>query len=181
MSTLNKFAVLSMLAVMIIAFCTPVSAQVGLGAATTAATTAAATTTAATSVAAGGFGAFGGFGFPFNWGFVPFGVGAFPYNWGLGAGLGPFGLGWNQFTPCFGGLCGGSFFTPCFGAGACLAGLPFIMGGPFGSIPGFGFGVSPWAFGLGGCTQAAPLFFGAHGFGFPFTIGSLGCSFAPIL
>ncbi|WP_193763060.1 hypothetical protein [Methanocella paludicola] len=149
-----------------------------------------------------GFGAFGGFGFPFNCGFVPFGVGAFPFNWALGGGFGPFPLfGWGRFSPGFFGTCGGSFpFSPCFmggcgltgpaalpaiGANAPLGGIakgiakasvdqgvPFILGSPLGASPVLGWDVSSWAFGLQSCVRSLPLYFGAHGFGFPFTLGN---------
>ncbi len=144
MSSIKKLAVLSMLAVALIAFCMPASAAIGAGVGASSASTAgisAASSVSATSagiglggiglggiglggIGLGGFGAFGGFGFPFNWGFSQLGIGAFPFNWGLGAGLGPFGLGWNQFSPGFGA---GSFFSPCFLGSTCQA-LPFILG-----------------------------------------------------
>ncbi|OPY30151.1 MAG: hypothetical protein A4E28_00396 [Methanocella sp. PtaU1.Bin125] len=184
MSSIKKLAVLSMLAVVLIAFCMPASAVIGAGVGASSVSTAgisAASSVSATAagiglggVGLGGVGAFGGFGFPFNWGFSQFGIGAFPFNWGLGAGLGPFGLGWNQFSPCFGS---GSFFSPCFLGSTCQA-LPFITGKP-GFCAGPGFGITPWAFGLGGCTRSMPLFFGAHGFGFPFTLGAWGASLIP--
>ncbi|WP_424357430.1 hypothetical protein [Methanocella sp. MCL-LM] len=176
MSSIKKFAVLSMLVVVLFAFNVPASAQIGIGSATAATTAASSLTSAFSSTAtAAGFGAFGGFGFPFNWGFSRFGIGGFPFNWGLGAGLGTFGLGWNQFSPCFGT---GSFFSPCFLGTGCFQGLPFILGSPGGCV-GPGFGVTPWMFGLGGCTKSAPLFFGAHGFGFPFTLGGIAASLIP--
>ncbi len=174
-----------MLAVALIAFCMPASAAIGagIGAGTAVASgtaigagisSASSFSATAAGIGVGGFGAFGGFGFPFNWGFSQFGIGGFPFNWGLGAGLGPFGLGWNQFSPCFGA---GSFFSPCFLGSTCQA-LPFIIGNE-GFCPGPGFGITPWAFGLGGCVKSMPLFFGAHGFGFPFTLGAWGASLIP--
>jgi hypothetical protein len=162
-----------MLVVVVVAFNIPASAQVGIG--SIGASTAAISSTAA-GIGVGGFGAFGGFGFPFNWGFSQLGIGCFPFNWALGGGLGPFGLGWNQFSPCFGS---GSFFSPCF-LGSCYQALPFITGN-FANIQGTGFGVTPWAFGLGGCARSMPLFFGAHGFGFPFTLGNFGLSMPPFI
>jgi hypothetical protein len=189
MNILKKLAVLSMLAVTLVAFNMPASAAIGAGIGTsvgTAAGISSASSFSATSagiglggiglggIGLGGFGAFGGFGFPFNWGFSQFGIGAFPFNWGLGAGLGALGLGWNHFSPCFGA---GSFFSPCFLGSTCQA-LPFIMGNE-GWCRGPGFGVTPWAFGLGGCVRSMPLFFGAHGFGFPFTLGGFGASLIP--
>jgi hypothetical protein len=166
----------------------PASAAIGAGIGTgigagigtsigTAAGISSASSFSATSagIGLGGFGAFGGFGFPFNWGFSQFGIGGFPFNWGLGAGLGPFGLGWNQFSPGFGA---GSFFSPCF-LGSCMQYLPFISGQQLATPLGPGFGITPWAFGLGGCTRSMPLFFGAHGFGFPFTLGGFGASLIP--
>lgn len=160
MSIIKKLAVLSMLVVALVAFNMPASAQIGAGIA------------AASSTTAAGFGAFGGFGFPFNWGFSQLGIGGFPFNWGLGAGFGPMGLGWNHFSPGFG--CG-NFFSPCF-----LQPLPFILG-TAGPCAGPGFGVTPWAFGLGGCQRSMPLYFGAHGFGFPFTFPGWGASLLPCI
>jgi hypothetical protein len=170
MSTLKKIAVLSMLVVMIIAFNIPASfaASVGVGAAGVAASSFSATSAASLSTA--GFGAFGGFGFPFNWGFSPFGVGAFPFNWGMGGGFSPFGLlNWNHFSPCFGG-CGGFPFSPGFLG--CYQAVPFIIGSELGGCPTLGWDISPWAFGVQSCTRSLPLYFGAHGFGFPFTLGN---------
>jgi hypothetical protein len=46
---------------------------------------------------------------------------------------------------------------------------------------GPGLGVTPWAFGLGATVRSLPLFFGAHGFGFPFTLGGFGVSMPPVL
>lgn len=180
MSTIKKLAVLSMLVVTILAFNMPASAQISAGIGSsigTAAGISSASLLSATSAGfgLGGFGTFGGFGFPFNWGFNQFGIGAFPFNWCLGAGFGPFGLGWNQFSPCFGA---GSFFSPCFLGSTCQF-LPFITGSPLACPLGPGWGITPWAFGLGGCTSSMPLFFGAHGFGFPFTLGGFAASLIP--
>ena len=186
MNILTKLAVLSMLAVTLVAFNMPASALVGAGVGTrvgTAAGIASASSFTATGaglgiggIGLGGIGTFGGFGFPFNWGFGQFGYGGFPFNWGLGAGLGPLGLGWNHFSPCFG--CG-NFFSPCFLGSTCQV-LPFIYGRE-GGCAGPGFGITPWAFGLGGCVRSMPLFFGAHGFGFPFSLGNFGLSLPPTM
>ncbi len=99
-----------MLAVALIAFCMPASAAIGagIGAGTAVASgtaigagisSASSFSATAAGIGVGGFGAFGGFGFPFNWGFSQFGIGGFPFNWGLGAGLGPFGLGMEPVQP----------------------------------------------------------------------------------
>jgi hypothetical protein len=135
---------------------------------------------AGTAIGGAGFGPFGGIGFPFNLGYNQFGIGAYPFNWGLGGGWGPLGMNFKQFSPCFGGGCGGGFFSPCF-LGGCgmLQAVPFITGCGLGGVAGPGWQLAPWAFGLGGCQQAAPLYFGAHGFGFPFTIGNIGWSLVP--
>ena len=188
MSTIKKLAVLSMLVVAIIAFNIPASAAIGAGIGagigTRVGTAAGISSVSSISAGAagigiggigGGFGAFGGFGFPFNWGFSQLGIGCFPFNWGLGAGLGPLGLGWNHFTPGFGSA---NFFSPCFAGCTCQA-LPFITGKELACPLGPGFGVTPWAFGLGGCVRSMPLFFGAHGFGFPFSLGGFGASLLP--
>jgi len=180
--SIRKIAVLSMLVVMLIASNIPASAAVigGAGISATAASTFAATSA--------GFGAFGGWGFPFNWGFAPFGVGCWPFNWALGGGFGPFPLlAWNQFSPCFMGGCGitGPAAMPAIGANAPLGGIakgvakasvaqgvPFILGSPLGAAPVLGWDTSSWAFGLQSCVRSLPLYFGAHGFGFPFTLGN---------
>jgi hypothetical protein len=62
---------------------------------------------------------------------------------------------------------------------ATSAYMPFITGQELLCPLGPGFGITPWAFGLGGCTRSMPLFFGAHGFGFPFTLGGFGASLIP--
>jgi hypothetical protein len=62
---------------------------------------------------------------------------------------------------------------------ATCAYVPFISGQELTCPLGPGFGITPWAFGLGGCTRSMPLFFGAHGFGFPFTLGGFGASLIP--
>jgi hypothetical protein len=161
--SVKKLAVLSMLVVMLIAFNIPASAQVIGGAGISA--------TATSSISASGFGAFGGFGFPFNWGFSPLGVGCFPFNWCLGGGWGPFSLlRWCKFSPCFFGATGNFPFSPGF-LGCCQP-LPFILGSQLGCRPVLGWDVSPWAFGLQSCVRSLPLYFGAHGFGFPFSLGN---------
>jgi hypothetical protein len=166
-----------MLVVAIIAFNMPASAAIGagIGAGIASASSFSATSAGIGIGGIGGFGGFGGFGFPFNWGLGLGGVGGFPFNWGLGAGFGTFGLGWNHFSPCFGA---GSFFSPCFLGSTCQY-LPFISGQELACPLGPGFGITPWAFGLGGCVRSMPLFFGAHGFGFPFTLGGFGASLIP--
>ncbi len=182
-----------MLVVMLIASNIPASAAVigGGGISATSASTFAATSTGFSSFGGfgSGFGAFGGWGFPFNCGFAPFGVGAFPFNWRLGGGFGPFPLlGSNfPFSPCFMGGCGvpGASYMPAVGANAPLGGIakgiakasvaqgvPFILGSPLGASPVLGWDVSSWAFGLQSCVKSLPLYFGAHGFGFPFTLGN---------
>jgi len=171
--SIRKLAVLSMLVVMLIASNIPASAAVVGGAGIT---TAAASTFSATSM---GFGAFGGFGYPFNWGYAPYGVGCWPFNWALGGGWGPFPLlAWNKFSPGFFGCCGGKFpFSPCFMG--CYQALPFILGSSRGCSPVLGWDASPWAFGLQSCVRSLPLYFNAHGFGFPFTLGNYRIGFTP--
>jgi hypothetical protein len=51
-------------------------------------------------------------------------------------------------------------------------GVPFILGSPLGASPVLGWDMSSWAFGLQSCVKSLPLYFGAHGFGFPFTLGN---------
>jgi hypothetical protein len=166
-----------MLVVMLLVFNIPASAQV-VGTAGVAA--AASSTIAASST---GFGAFGGFGFPFNWGFAPFGVGCWPFNWALGGGWGPFPfLGWNRFSPGFFGITGRFPFSPCFMGGCGMyQAVPFITGCEVGGPPVLGWDVSPWAFGLQSCVRSLPLYFNAHGFGFPKSLGNWRFSLVPPL
>jgi hypothetical protein len=178
--SIKKIAVLSMLVVMLVAFNMPASAAV-VGSAGISAT--ALSSFSASSI---GFGSFGGFGFPFNWGFVPFGLGCFPFNWRLGGGFGPFPLfGFGGLGSCFSG-CG----IPAIGAplGGLAKGIakasvdqavPFIVGSPLGGAPVLGWGMSSWAYGAPNCAGNLPLYFGAHGFGFPFTLGNWRLSFTP--
>ncbi len=201
----KRLAVLTMLVVILLVFNIPASAQVVGSAGVTAASS---STFAASSTSFGafggfggfsGFGGFGGFAFPFNWGFVPFGVGPWPFNWALGGGVGPFPLlGWNRFSPgCFGTIgCGLGGLAPnaapianapLGGIGKGLAktavaqALPFITGSPLGGAPVLGWDVSPWAFGLQSCVRSLPLYFGAYGFGFPFSLGNWRVSLIPPL
>jgi hypothetical protein len=167
----KRLAVLTMLVVMLLVLSIPASAQV-VG---KAGATAAATTTIAASSA--GFGPFGGFGYPFNWGFTPYGVGCWPFNWAIGGGWGPFPfLSWNKFSPGFFGITGSFPFSPCFlgGCGGCgiYEAVPFIIGSEGGNCPVLGWDVSPWAFGLQSCVRSLPLYFNAHGFGFPKSLGN---------
>jgi hypothetical protein len=187
--SIKKLAVLSMLVVMLVAFNTPASAQFA-GAAGISATSLSSFSASSTS-----FGSFGGFGFPFNWGFIPFGVGNFPFNWALGGGFGPFPL-LNTFGGGFGGLCGGlcglPASMPMIGANVPLGGLakgiakasidqavPFILGSPLGGSPLLGLDMTAWAFGTQRCVNNFPLYLGAHGFGFPFTLGNYRIGFTP--
>ncbi len=50
--------------------------------------------------------------------------------------------------------------------------LPFILGSETGGCPVLGWDVSPWAFGVQSCVRSLPLYFGAHGFGFPKSLGN---------
>jgi hypothetical protein len=182
--SIRKIAVLTMLVVMLIASNMPASFAQGVEkAGATAITAAPLVAPGAAPLAAGpatGFGPFGGYCFPFNWGFVPFGVGCFPFNWALGGGWGPFPLlAWNKFSPCFWGLCGKFPFSPCFMG--CYQPLPFILGSPLGCSPVLGWDVSSWAFGLQSCTRSLPLYFNAHGFGFPFSLGNYRIGLIPAI
>src|SRR5271157_599747 len=183
MSKFRKLAVLSMLVVMLMAISIPASlaqgiVKVGANAAAPLTANAGGAPIAgaigaplAAPIGGGGFGAFGGFGYPFNWGFSPYGVGTFPFNWGLGGGWGPFPfLAWNKFSPGFFGCSGHFPFSPCFMG--CYQPLPFILGKELGGCPVLGWDVSPWAFGLQSCVRSLPLYFNAHGFGFPKSLGN---------
>jgi hypothetical protein len=50
--------------------------------------------------------------------------------------------------------------------------VPFIIGSELGGPPVLGWDVSPWAFGLQSCVRSLPLYFNAHGFGFPKSLGN---------
>ncbi|AFD00128.1 hypothetical protein Mtc_1374 [Methanocella conradii HZ254] len=166
--SIKKIAVLSMLVVMLIASNIPASFAQGVEKAGATANVAVAQS------AAIGFGPFGGFGFPFNWGFTPLGVGSFPFNWAIGGGWGPFPfLAWNKFSPGFFGITGRFPFSPCFLGGCGIyQSLPFIIGSELGGRPVLGWDVAPWAFGLQSCVRSLPLYFNAHGFGFPKSLGN---------
>ncbi len=62
--------------------------------------------------------------------------------------------------------------TDVLGGFGIYQGIPFILGGEIGGPPVLGWDVSPWAFGVQSCVRSLPLYFGAHGFGFPFTLGN---------
>jgi hypothetical protein len=169
--SIKKIAVLSMLVVMLIASNIPASLAQGVEKAGATANVAVAPTAVGP---AAGFGPCGGFGFPFNWGFMPYGIGSFPFNWAIGGGWGPFPfLAWNRFSPGFFGITGRFPFSPCF-MGGCgvFQPMPFIIGSELGGRPVLGWDASPWAFGLQSCIRSLPLYFNAHGFGFPKSIGN---------
>jgi hypothetical protein len=107
-----------------------------------------------------------GFGFPFTLG---------NYRIGMIPACGP-------VPACLPGLPAA---LPAIGANAPLGGIakgiakasvdqgvPFILGSPLGASPVLGWDMSSWAFGLQSCVKSLPLYFGAHGFGFPFTLGN---------
>ena len=60
---------------------------------------------------------------------------------------------------------------PLSSFGICQ-GIPFILGSETGGCPVLGWDVAPWAFGMQSCVRSLPMYFGAHGFGFPFTLGN---------
>jgi hypothetical protein len=57
--------------------------------------------------------------------------------------------------------------------------MPFILGSELGGPPVFGLGMAPWAFGTQSCVTKLPLYFGAHGFGFPISLGCYRIGFIP--
>jgi hypothetical protein len=57
--------------------------------------------------------------------------------------------------------------------------MPFILGSELGGPPVLGFSMAPWAFGTQSCVTRLPLYFGAHGFGFPISLGSYRIGFIP--
>jgi hypothetical protein len=54
----------------------------------------------------------------------------------------------------------------------CYQPIPFILGGEIAGPPALGWGMPPWAFGSPCDVTSLPLYFNAHGFGFPMTLGN---------
>jgi hypothetical protein len=54
----------------------------------------------------------------------------------------------------------------------CYQPIPFILGGEIAGPPALGWNMPPWAFGSQSCVTSLPLYFNAHGFGFPMTLGN---------
>ena len=65
-----------------------------------------------------------------------------------------------------------SLSTDVLGGLGIYQGIPSNLGGEIGGPPVLGWDVAPWAFGVQSCVRSLPLYFGAHGFGFPFTLGN---------
>jgi len=57
--------------------------------------------------------------------------------------------------------------------------MPFILGSELGGPPILGWNMAPWAFGTQSCVTSLPLYFGAHGYGFPMSLGSYRIGFIP--
>ncbi len=56
---------------------------------------------------------------------------------------------------------------------------PFMLGGEISGPPLLGWNMAPWAFGSQCDVASLPLYFNAHGFGFPMTLGNYRISFIP--
>jgi hypothetical protein len=54
----------------------------------------------------------------------------------------------------------------------CYQPIPFILGGEIAGPPALGWSMPPWAFGSQSYVTSLPLYFNAHGFGFPMTLGN---------
>jgi hypothetical protein len=76
------------------------------------------------------------------------------------------------------------------GAGALSLGLdlmgyyqpiPFILGGEIAGPPVLGWNMPPWAFGSQCDVASLPLYFNAHGFGFPMTLGNYRIGLMPTI
>ncbi len=61
----------------------------------------------------------------------------------------------------------------------CYQPIPFILGGEIAGPPVLGWDMSPWAFGSQSCVTSLPLYFNAHGFGFPMTLGNFRIGLMP--
>ncbi len=122
------------------------------------------------------------------------GLGVTPWAFGLGATVrslplffGAHGFGFPFTLGGFGVsmpptlTIGAPVIPPVLGSISTCQVLPFFAGSEYACPMGPGLGITPWAFGLGATVRSLPLFFGAHGFGFPFTLGGFGVSMPPTL
>jgi hypothetical protein len=57
--------------------------------------------------------------------------------------------------------------------------IPFILGGEIAVPPVLGWNMPPWAFGSQSSVTSLPLYFNAHGFGFPLTLGNFRIGLMP--
>jgi len=61
----------------------------------------------------------------------------------------------------------------------CYQPIPFILGGEITGPLILGWNMPPWAFGSQCDVSSLPLYFNAHGFGFPMTLGNFRIGLMP--
>jgi hypothetical protein len=74
---------------------------------------------------------------------------------------------------------GTAALSPVLGQAWCYQPIPFILGGAFAGPPALGWSMPPWAFGQQCHVTGLPLYFNAHGFGFPMTLGNFRIGLIP--
>ena len=57
--------------------------------------------------------------------------------------------------------------------------IPFLLGGEIACPPMLGWNACPWAFNSPCDVPSLPLYFNAHGFGFPMTLGNIRIGLIP--
>ncbi len=57
--------------------------------------------------------------------------------------------------------------------------IPLMPGGVIAGPPDMGWNMPRWAISSPGCSASPPLFFNAHGFGFPMSIGNYRIGLVP--
>jgi hypothetical protein len=61
----------------------------------------------------------------------------------------------------------------------CYQSYPFMLGGEIAGPPMLGWNMPTWAFGSQCDVASLPLYFNAHGFGFPMTLGNFRIGLVP--
>ena len=69
----------------------------------------------------------------------------------------------------------------CLNLLACYQPIPFMLGGDIAGPPMLGWDMPPWAFGSPCGVTSLPLYFNAHGFGFPMTLGNFRIGLVPVV
>jgi hypothetical protein len=64
---------------------------------------------------------------------------------------------------------------------ACYQSYPFLLGGEIAGPPMVGWGMSAWAFSSPCDVPSLPLYFNAHGFGFPMSLGNFRIGLMPAI